>query len=429
MHHWEDRIRYISLFSGVGGLESAVDQPILCCELDEACAPVLRKRFHNVPIHPDVTTLHPPEAEVITGGWPCQDISVAGLRRGLSGERSGLFFEMLRVAREAEAHTIVAENVPNLLALERGKTFEQVLHALEFDGFPYVAWRTINAREFGLPHQRRRVFIVASKHPEIARALHRPYEHELPAHAETVDCGGFYWTAGLQSICYSRGFVPTLKLGSSLSIPSPPALYFDDCVRKAGPTECLHLQGFDPDDFAETAAKDIYRMSGNAVAVPVGHFVFDSVRADPVPDLPIGSFARIGESGLYEEGFAYSVEHASFPLANNLYDFIDHDDRTPISRRAAAGVVARLKRSGKPCPAEVWDVLLCYAGEETADVKRGSSYDCAGGHVVDNGSFGGGSSARSSKTRFENGESPEGHDNAQLDLLAVAVHEANEESS
>jgi DNA (cytosine-5)-methyltransferase 1 len=195
-------MKYISLFTGVGGLESAGIHPLLCCEIDAACWPVLRRRFGDVQIHPDIRTLQPPPADVIVGGWPCQDISVAGLQKGLSGERSGLFFEMLGVAVDAGAHTIIAENVPNLLGMEGGEAFQLVLEALSKEGFTFVAWRTINAREFGLPHNRERIFIVASKHREAALALHRPYQHELvQAATEAVACKGFYWTAGLQSIC------------------------------------------------------------------------------------------------------------------------------------------------------------------------------------------------------------------------------------
>lgn len=364
-------MNYISLFSGIGGLESRTVHPELICEIDEAAREVLRRRFPHVPIHPDVNTLEPPAAEVVAGGWPCQDISVAGLRRGLRGERSGLFFAMLRVAEAANAHTIVAENVPNLLSLERGKAFDMVLEALSAAGYAHIAWRTINAREFGLPHERRRVFIVASRYREIAMALHRPYP-QLDESALRGEPGyaGFYWTGGLQSICYSEGYVPTLKVGSSLSIPSPPALHFDGVVRKASTREVLQLQGFDPTEFEGIAEKHVYRMAGNAVAAPVGRWVFDSLDA---PDPGRVAFAGImitGEHGFFDRGVKVAVEHPDYPLATNLSDIVDVSNREPLSERAAAGLMRRLLRSGKPCPPKLMELLLKYAGNSLDSDER-----------------------------------------------------------
>jgi DNA (cytosine-5)-methyltransferase 1 len=361
-------LKYISLFSGIGGLESATRAPLLVCDIDEAARAVLRRRFPNSKIHDDVTALDPPPADVVAGGWPCQDISVAGLRRGLEGERSGLFFELLRIAERSGAHTVIAENVPNLLSLEGGSAFDLVLESFAASGLRYVAWRTINAREFGLPHERRRVFLVASRHREVALALHRPHPNAGEA-GEDRGFAGFYWTAGLQSICYSKGFVPTLKVGSALSIPSPPALHFGDVVRKASPAEVLRLQGFDPTEFKDVAAKDIYRMAGNAVAAPVGRWVFESVvTSDPVT-VPAGSFGFLGEGflgehGFFERGTKMILEHVRGPLATNLFEVVDSSDRKMLSPRAAAGLVRRLVRSGKPCPSDLLEILVEIARPE-----------------------------------------------------------------
>lgn len=110
-------MRYISLFSGIGGLESSSQTPLAVCEIDPWCQKVLSRKFPEAELSKDVRSFIPPAVDVVVGGWPCQDISAAGLRKGLAGERSGLFFRMLDVAIEAGAHTIVAENVPNLLRL------------------------------------------------------------------------------------------------------------------------------------------------------------------------------------------------------------------------------------------------------------------------------------------------------------------------
>lgn len=121
-------IRYLSLFSGIGGLEHKCIPPVLYCELDPSCQTVLHNRHPNTEIVGDIKTLtSPPEAEYVVGGWPCQDLSSAGVLGGIKGDRSGLFFDMVRVAKDSGAHTIVGENVPNLLSINSGKDFQVVI--------------------------------------------------------------------------------------------------------------------------------------------------------------------------------------------------------------------------------------------------------------------------------------------------------------
>jgi DNA (cytosine-5)-methyltransferase 1 len=359
--------RFISLFSGVGGLESGQFDPVACCEIDRACWPVLRTRFPMAELFPDVTTFSPPRAEVVTGGWPCQDISVAGRQAGLGGERSGLFYHLVRIAKQSKSHTVVAENVPNLLTMQGGLAFHTVVQTFAEAGFPFLAWRSLNARAFGLPHHRERVFIVASKHETVARSLHRqlPKHRTLPR--RKAACSAFYWTGGLQSICYNNGFAPTLKVGSALSIPSPPAVHFSDCVRKMTSRECLRLQGFDPTEFRELSDKDVYRVTGNAVARPVGQFVVDSVSCEATPGLEgcAGLFGtEIAKAGYYSDGRFYRVEDRPSLLATNLADFIDLKHKEPMSARAAGGLLSRLVRSGKPCPAQLFLLLKQIAASD-----------------------------------------------------------------
>ncbi len=369
-------MKVISLFSGVGGLE--LEQPAdTFCEIDPECRVVLAGRFRDSRLHDDVMTLKPHRADVVFGGWPCQDLSVAGLRRGLAGEKSGLFFRMVDVAVEAKAQTIVAENVPNLLRLERGENFRLVVQALQSAGFEYVAWRTLNARQFSLPHQRRRVFIVASHSKAIAGRLFR----DLPAATATgvvhPDASAFYWTAGLQGLNYSLGFSPTLKVGSSLSIPSPPAVFFDGCVRTLTAQEAIQLQGFSEQDFANVTSKAIHRMMGNAVAQPVGRFAAESVlksssgvaepRLQPQSrqfdlfsdqDRDFFRVTRWPAAGMVvgDEVLTFT-EPEGPPLDASLEKVIDRSNRQSLSVRAASGLLSRLQRSGKSCPPDLFDAL------------------------------------------------------------------------
>ncbi len=356
---------YVSLFSGAGGLEAKGVEPQLCCDIDESAQAVLGHRFRNATIVDDVREVRVKRTDLVVGGWPCQDISVAGSGAGLEGSRSGLFYELLRVARESKATTIVAENVPNLLSMNSGATMLEVLRSLSDAGFPFVAWRTLNARSFGLPHQRRRVFIVASRDKRVPANLHRPIPRVRVTPKSEVGVAGFYTTAGLQSICYSAGYTPTLKVGSSISIPSPPGLYFGSVVRKATSNECLKLQGFNPRDFRGIPEKDRYRLSGNAVAVPVGRFAVETaVVTGEFEPMTIGH-SRITTNGMFIDGMLTEVANVEAGvLAANLADFVDTNNVEQLSPKAASGLLTRLSRSGKPCPEGLRAALANAAGVE-----------------------------------------------------------------
>lgn len=348
------KYRYISLFSGAGGLEFPESKPEVFCELDSSCHDVLRRRFKDVDIHSDVRTLVPPRADVVVGGWPCQDISVAGKQRGLSGKNSGLFYHMPRIAKASKARIIVAENVPNLIRMGGGSMFRQVLSEFRKSGFPVVAWRVLNARQFGLPQQRKRVLMVATKDIDHVWALFRDTSFiRRPRKGKAVEAAGFYTTAGSRSICYSRGYVPTLKVGSSLSIPGPPGLFYYGVVRKASMNECIRLQGFSPKAFLGVNSKDVFRMMGNAVPLPIGHFVTSglSIKADR-PEMSPEKEGHIGDAGVAIGGEIFSIK-IDLParLAENLGDFIDAESEERLSQRAASGLLRRLRRSGITCPA------------------------------------------------------------------------------
>jgi DNA (cytosine-5)-methyltransferase 1 len=161
-------VRYGSLFSGIGGFDLAFNRAGMecawMCEIDKHCQDVLGKQFEGVKIYDDVRTIEKDNAEpvdLICGGFPCQDLSVAGKRQGLAGERSGLWFEFARIIDELEPKWVVIENVPGLLSSNRGRDFAIIVQWLAERGYG-VAWRVLDAQYFGVPQRRRRVFIVGS---------------------------------------------------------------------------------------------------------------------------------------------------------------------------------------------------------------------------------------------------------------------------
>lgn len=155
-------MKHLDLFSGIGGFALAARrvgwQTVGFVENDEWCHRVLEKNFPGVPIHDDIKTYTGAagSADLITAGWPCQDLSTAGQGAGLDGERSGLFFELARVIGEVRPRVVVLENVSALLV--RG--FDRVLGELVTLGYD-CEWHCIPAAAVGAPHLRDRIWIIA----------------------------------------------------------------------------------------------------------------------------------------------------------------------------------------------------------------------------------------------------------------------------
>lgn len=134
------------------------------CELDKWKRSVLAAHWPGVPIYDDITTLENPEpVDLMVGGFPCQDLSIAGKRKGFSGERSVLAFEFLRLAETLQPRWLVLENVPGLLSSNKGLDFERLLREVVASGYGGIAWRCLDARYFGVPQRRRRIFLVARR--------------------------------------------------------------------------------------------------------------------------------------------------------------------------------------------------------------------------------------------------------------------------
>jgi len=161
-------MKFGSLFSGVGGFDLGMERAgMTCvwqCEIDKYCNQVLNEHWKGAKRYNDVREITKGNTEVpdlICGGFPCQDLSVAGKRAGLSGERSGLWFEFERIIGELRPKWVVIENVPGLLSSNKGADFAVILKALDDFGYG-VAWRILDSQYFGVAQRRRRVFIVAS---------------------------------------------------------------------------------------------------------------------------------------------------------------------------------------------------------------------------------------------------------------------------
>lgn len=157
-------MRWLDLFSGIGGFAAGLQMagfppPVAFCEIDQFCRRVLQERWPEVPVHRDVRELAGDAVrpvELICGGFPCQDISEAGRRKGIEGSRSGLWSEYARLIGELRPDYAIVENVPGLL--RRG--IDRVLGDLATLGYD-AEWHCIPASAVGAPHRRDRVWVIA----------------------------------------------------------------------------------------------------------------------------------------------------------------------------------------------------------------------------------------------------------------------------
>lgn len=157
------KLQVYSLFTGVGGfdlgLERAGMEIVGQAESDQFAASVLRRHWPNVELMSNVRDVTTVNADMIVGGFPCQDISVAGKRKGLDGAKSGLWWEFYRIIETNRPQWVVIENVANLLSTNRGRDMGAIVGTLSDIGY-WVEWRVLDSRYFGVPQRRRRVFIV-----------------------------------------------------------------------------------------------------------------------------------------------------------------------------------------------------------------------------------------------------------------------------
>ena len=158
-------MKFISFFAGIGGidlgLERAGHECVGQCEIDPYAIKVLEKHWPDVPRFGDITKVvadELPEADLWAGGFPCQDISVAGKGKGLDGERSGLFFDFMRLVREVRPKFLLMENVAALVV--RG--LDRVLGTLAESGYD-AEWSCVPACAMGAPHSRDRLFLIANR--------------------------------------------------------------------------------------------------------------------------------------------------------------------------------------------------------------------------------------------------------------------------
>ena len=243
-------MKFVSLFAGVGGMTLGLMRsgmsPVALVEKDSHASRVLKMNFPTVPQWGDISSVSGkdlPPANLIEFGSPCQDLSLAGKRAGLSGEKSGLFLEGIRVIREMRESTngvrpnwVVWENVRGALSSGAGKDFGAVLNHLADIGALDIEWHVLDAQYFGVPQRRRRVFVIARFGPgaggirevlPVAQSLPRnirPGDTKTQDIAETLGAGspGGGWRNDLDRMT----FLPVSALTSTgIGVGGPDAAH------------------------------------------------------------------------------------------------------------------------------------------------------------------------------------------------------------
>lgn len=318
-------IKYLSLFSGIGAFESALTnlgvnyEVVNYCEIDKYASKSY-SAIHGVPETKnlcDITNVNvfnlpkPGEIDLVTYGFPCQDISIAGKQKGLFNEdgsltRSGLFFDALKVIEYCKPKVAIAENVKNLTSKKFATQFETVLKSLEDAGYNNY-WKVLNAKDYGIPQNRERVFIVSIRKDADNGLFEfpKPYKLEkrlkdfLESHVDEKYYLSDAQITRMKTTSYASGQINHRAFNENGIIGTICARDYKDpkCViiepkrlgvvvnqpplriRKLTPKECYRLMGFSDEEFERaenvpTSNSQLYKQAGNSIVVDVLEEIF-----------------------------------------------------------------------------------------------------------------------------------------------------------
>jgi DNA (cytosine-5)-methyltransferase 1 len=364
------RLNVGALFAGIGGLDLGLERAghnvVFASEVDPVASAVLSHRFPHVDLMGDIASINKtPKIDLLTAGFPCQDISLAGTRLGLLGSRSGLVNHVFRLLELNKPEFVLMENVLNLLRLESGNVLRSILKDFEDLGYRW-AYRVVDTRGFGLPQRRKRVVILATNGardpgPILLSGASHPEIQDRILDLNPDSDYGFYWTEGKRGIGWAIDSVPTIKGGSSLGIPSPPAV-FSMRRQLAGTIEIRdaeRLQGFPAGwtDIPEASKiGDRWRLVGNAVSVPLSEWIASRLSEDRidlnVEALPFKNSGPLPQAAFLSDGQWVAVDATSIVADSssaNLRNFLDYPLK-PLSHKAISGYLKRTAEGNKKFP-------------------------------------------------------------------------------
>ena len=309
-------MNFIDLFCGIGGFriafESVGGKCVFSSDIDKYTCETYNTNFKEFPLS-DITKIDErkiPNFDLLCAGFPCQPFSIGGLRKGFNDTRGTLFFDIERILREKKPQAFILENVKGLINHDKGKTLETILNKLGsrinfkdnenrfYDCLNYdVHYKVVNSRNYGVPQNRERVFIIGFKKPSdfsfpkikkqktlteiidyssptntLSETLEKNIEIHLKNHkkySEIKDLDYLLAYEVRKSRCTFRfdNLSPTLTAKMGTGGNNVPVLV--NYKRKLSTNECLKIQGF-PDDFKiKPNYSQSYKQIGNSVSVPV----------------------------------------------------------------------------------------------------------------------------------------------------------------
>jgi len=276
------KLKQFDLFAGYGGFTIAGErcgfETIGFSEIDKYANAVLKYHYPNITNYYDITKINwaeVPDFDLLTGGSPCQDLSIAGKRRGLEGERSGLFYEYMRAVREKKPKYFIWENVKGALSSNQGRDFAFVLNEMAEAGYS-LWWQVLNAKDFGVPQNRERIFVIGFRDGSPREVFFERGSDQVSdkqneqRNAYCLNAGGDKHRGTYVRDLTTRETMPTLHSGGNGGVPSQRIMLRDgrdnrSClrsgrntelgvsgksIRRLTPTECERLMGL-PDGWTK----------------------------------------------------------------------------------------------------------------------------------------------------------------------------------
>ena len=382
-------MKVAGLFAGIGGLErgfeAAGHETGLLCEIWDPARAVLSAKMPQILCERDIRDLKeiPERTELLTAGFPCQDLSQAGLTAGIDGARSGLVGEVFRLLDTRRVPWVVLENVSFMLQLDRGRAMQTLVEAFEERGYRW-AYRVVNSLAF-LPQRRERVWFVATI-SDVDPASVLLVDEAVPKLAATdldVRAHGFYWTEGVRGLGWAPDAIPTLKNGSTVGIASPPAILLaSGDVITPDIRDAERFQGF-PENWTK-AAENVGRASlrwsliGNAVSVPVAKWLGKRLAKpgtyEASRDLELPADGRWPKAARFDGQKRRAVAINAYPRWAKrpaLEAFLRYPGK-PLSARATQGFLSRTERATLRFADGFQDRLRCHLDKMRARDQAGS---------------------------------------------------------
>lgn len=312
------RYKMIDLFAGIGGTRLGFTQTgavnvVFSDEFNKFSQKTYKANFGEMPAG-DITEINEediPNHDILVGGFPCQAFSLAGLKQGFDDTRGTLFFEIARILKAKRPKAFLLENVKNLLSHDKGNTFKVIYKTLTDMNYA-VFYKVLAAREFGVPQNRERIYIVGFDKNQVPNfnEFHYPEPPKSPTRLGDIlepqvdlkyTISDKLWEGFIErkkrNAEAGKGFGYSLFNADSPYVSTISARYYKDGSeilieqtdrnpRRLTPREAARLQGFPEEFIIPVSDTQAYRQFGNSVAIPVVHAIAEQLIAvlDSVPE-------------------------------------------------------------------------------------------------------------------------------------------------